>query len=210
MTKEIYDCTGCLYYGMFDGAEPECNCHKRDVADSGLSKKSDSEELDSANCKSRFSSVSRRDRSVQKQKKANQTLSILESKSSRCDSLSDDEQNRINKKLKNATKKAKRNYQTILTLTFPASFGKKVNGKNIKSLISLFSDKMWEKKDITPEEREMLSAACDNAINTLETALQFNGELVAFFKEGNVLTLTVGFYTKKNLSDFELKANLTS
>lgn len=137
---------------------------------------------------------SRRKHSANSQKHANKLLGIVYSRANKANGFDDSEI--FLKKCKNAEKKAQRVYQIVIDFSFPECINK-IKCTSIKKLITDLCDLQWYTKS-----KEMADA-CEKAISTLEIARIRDGELVALYKEENVLIATIGFYDKVKMSDFE-------
>lgn len=224
--KEMNLCSGCFYAGAVDGFKPECNCQNRTRYEEEEDEQETITEGVASNVKTNQKRQKRRISKRKANKKANQMLPIVEAK---CRKLPDYanklEHDRLENKCKNAEKKAKRNKQVTVTISFPTSIEKKVQGKGISKLESLFSD--WADKPekvaerateiesgvatkIAPKVAKEIVKECNNTIEMLETARMCNGEVVALYKEQNKIFMTMGFYTKKDLSNFKRKTEKAS
>lgn len=226
--KEMNLCNGCFYAGAADGFKPECNCQNR-IRYEEMEEKQEKVTADawdtiypmydtfSETVKTGQQRQERRISRRKANKKANQMLPIVEAKYRNLSSYATkSEYNRLENKCRNAEKKATRNEQVTVTISFPTSI-EKVQGRGISNLKKLFSawadnpEKMaGSETKIAPKIATEIETECEKAMEMLETAKRYNGEVVALYKEQNKICMTMGFYTKKDLAEFKRKMEKAS
>lgn len=216
--KEMNLCNGCFYAGTTDGFKPECVCKaqseyveaREEAIEEQLFHQSKYIEVQEEDKEKNVfykpkTSYQRHIERRRNRRKAN-TKAIearvkVEGKYKKLPANAKWEDIlRIDKKCKKVEKKAKRNKQITITLFIPETIGKMKDGSG-GSIAKL---KSWMKR--TPA----IATECQEAIKTLELAKNCDGEIVAAFRREQELHLTIGFYSKKALSNFKRKCEKAS
>lgn len=156
--------------------------------------------------KDRSTAQKRRINKVLEKERANKTLDIVEAKyRKKCFDLlrhsNHEELDMINKKHLNVTKKAVRNKQTTMQIIFPMEYLDILEEIGTDYSIASLVDFLYDIR--TNTEASDIDLICTQTIYKLETAQFYNGELVNTLVEENVINVTIGFYIKVNLSEYE-------
>jgi len=207
--KEMNLCNGCFYAGVADGFRPECNCRARyEEIEEQEETMAVGEFLKTAKTDYQRHSerLERRISRKRANKKASTAVMAVEAKYQKLSgNATNSEEERLGKKCKNAVKKAKRNKQATVIITFPTSIEKisirRFPGQCIEKLERFFSDVACN-----PE----IATECEEAIEILKIAKLYDGDVVAVHKEKNEICMTIGFYNKEDLSNFKRKTGKAS
>lgn len=210
MTK--FNCTGCFFAGVKDGYRPECNCKRKEEIielEQEAKELTVSDDIDISFPEEDDDlaiSFPTKDRSVANYRRRNKRrvaknnlkiLPIVCAKSNRLSAKAfDDEVSAINKKLSSAYGNAKFRHQTTLSLVFP-EIPKRTYGRHVHHIVSTFYSWMQY------AETQALVDACKKAIEQLERAENYGGEVIALHREDDTLHVTVGFRDKVSLSNFK-------
>ncbi len=216
--KEMNLCNGCFYAGTENGFKPECNCKCREKYEE-VEKQQEGTRTKCSNAV-KTDSQRRLERRINRKKSNKRASNAIVFANAKCKRLMDTANNSIakrqEKRYKNTVKKAKRNKQVTVAISLPVSIAR-VKGRCIYKLETLFSN--WKENPETavvegtklpPKMVKKMKAECKEALNMLEVARSFNGEVVSLHKKENEIHMTMGFYTKKDLSNFKRKMDIAS
>lgn len=186
----VNTCTHCLFYtGEIDSYTPECNCPLTKV-----NQTSDAEiqqidfSLAQDHLAQKAKRMNRRRADKKHAKKAVKSLAITNAKLNRLPtSAAADDFVVANKKCYNTSKEAK--YSYITNIQIPSST---LLSMHLVCNIDYLIHHLW-----VGSEKEYM-----DALNRLETAKQYGGNVVGLHREENVLHLTIGFLSKTALSEF--------
>lgn len=154
--------------------------------------------------KDRTLAIKRRKNKALEKKRANKTMALVESKFNKAHTkwlegfITYEEFLATVKKRANIQKKAIRNNQITIQITFPTTDIVKIKtGNSISHLIQFLYYVRRSTKS------PAIDIACEQAISKLEFAEFCDADIVSTFMEKNVLNVTIGFYNKVNLSKFK-------
>lgn len=222
--QNVSCCEGCFYAGKVDGYRPECNCKYKETIDDTMELASKESLMDaipfvsdltsSPLCDETTMPASQVKKATSRQRRINKakcvkrnarTLPIVLSKLDNLPSGASHEDFLIaDRKVVHVSKTVKFRYQMLLVFSFP-EIPEKQYGKTIYHLIDKL--RCWQRdKDLNTDSNMVL--ACKNAVETLNTAITYGGELCSLHRKGNDMHITVGFLDKASLSNFKRKLSI--